>query len=115
MTFPRHFIIHGQHYGTGQDHWRRVHEELQDPSPYALFCPHCVEIWAKMPVEGSKRNWMVYTVHCENHPGKSPYTIHGSVLLNWETELLKILPPEMVRREFEVHMKLWEKEHAVEN
>jgi hypothetical protein len=113
MTFSRHFIVNEQSFGTGQDHWRRVHGEVQDPSPYALFCPGCVRIWAKMPVEGSNRNWMVFTVPCEEHPeAELPYKLAGSVLFDWDSEILRLLPPEMVKREFELHMRYWEQKNG---
>ena len=118
MTFIRHFLIRDhkdelpQHLGIAEDHTRFVHAEAQQPAPYAMFCPTCGEIWARMPVDGSTRGWRIIGGHCEQHPGPSRYVVHGSLILNWEPELTAILPDEVIRREFELHLRLWDKEKA---
>lgn len=112
MTLRRHFHIHGQYYGSGEEKLRYVHGELQQPAPYAMFCPHCGEIWARMPVDGSNREWVIIGGYCEQHPGPSRFVVHGSLILQWEPELYLSLSSEMIRREFEVHMRLWEKENV---
>jgi hypothetical protein len=35
-------------------------------------------------------------------------------MLAWEPELTEILPDEVIRREFELHMRLWDKEKVDE-
>jgi hypothetical protein len=110
MTYFRHFFIDGQYYGSGEDKIRFVHAEAQEPMPYAMFCPTCGEIWARMPVENSQREWRIIGGYCEKHPGVSPYVVHGSLILAWEPDLYDCMPPEMLKREFELHLRLWEKE-----
>ena len=115
MKFIRHFNVTNQYgietcLGAAEDHLRFIHAEAQEPQPYAMFCPTCGEIWAKMPVDGSNREWRIIGGYCEQHPGPSRYTVHGSLMLAWEPELTEILPDEVIRREFELHMRLWDKE-----
>jgi hypothetical protein len=75
-----------------------------------MFCPTCGEIWARMPVGGSSQPWRIIGGYCEQHPGPSTYVVHGSLMLNWEPELTAILPDDVIRREFDLHMRLWERE-----
>ena len=117
MSFVRHFYLKDQYgveslLGSGTEHMRFVHAEAQQPQPYAMFCPTCGEMWARMPVDGSNREWRIIGGYCEQHPGPSRYVVHGSLMLQWEPELTAILPDEVIRREFEVHMRLWDREHA---
>jgi hypothetical protein len=115
VKFTRHFYVNNQ-YGIetwldyAEEHLRFVHGEAQHPQPYAMFCPTCGEIWARMPVDGSNREWRIIGGYCEQHPGASRYVVHGSLMLAWEPELTEILPDEVIRREFELHMRLWDKE-----
>jgi hypothetical protein len=119
VKFIRHFNVTNQYgietcLGAAEDHLRFIHAEAQEPQPYAMFCPTCGEIWAKMPVDGSNREWRIIGGYCEQHPGPSRYTVHGSLMLAWEPELTEILPDEVIRREFELHMRLWDKEKVNE-
>lgn len=112
MAFVRHFFVGKQYLGSSDDHLRFIHGEAQEPLPYCMFCPTCAEIWARLPVDGSSREWRVISHYCEAHPGPSKYVVHGSLMLNWEPELTAILPADAIRREFELHVRLWEKENA---
>lgn len=114
MPFVRHFYVKtGQDFewlGDADDHVRFIHAEAQEPQSYAMFCPICGDIWARMPIYNSRREWRIIGGYCEQHPGPSRYVVHGSLMLNWEPELTAILPDEVIKREFEVHIRLWEKE-----
>jgi hypothetical protein len=117
VKFLRHFHLRTEQsgrdyeiFGSSEDHIRFVGGEAQEPIPYMMWCPKCGEIWARMPVDGSRREWRIIGGYCEQHPGPSTYVIHGSLMLNWEPELTAILPDDVIRREFDLHMRLWEKE-----
>ena len=81
---------------------------------YALFCPHCGEIWARFAMQDSRGNHQSFEairVACIKHP--DPWNIPGSLLANHLERLLESLPPAAVRREFEVHLNYIEKELAL--
>lgn len=109
MAFVRHFFIGNSYLGSGEDHLRFIHGEAQQPWPYAMFCPACGEVWARMPVDGSDREWSSMHRHCEAHSHYSR-EVPGSLILAWEPELFKSFSPEMIEREFHLHLKYWERE-----
>lgn len=101
-----------------------VHAERQPPRSYAYFCPACGEVWARCPVtrlhsadggsggnRGSVQEWQIQGGYCQLHPGPSPYTVAGSLLLSWEPEYSNYLLscPMVVKREFEVHLDFLER------
>lgn len=110
MTFLRHFFIGNQYLGCGQDKLRFVHGEAQQPWPYAVFCPACGDVWARMPVDGSDREWSSLHRHCEAHSRYSR-EIPGSLILSWEPELFETFSLEMIQREFTLHMRYTEKQN----
>jgi hypothetical protein len=109
-TYFRHFRVYGKYLGSAQEHIRFIHGEAQEPVPYMMFCPACGEIWAEMAVVNSSAEWRIIGGYCEKH-GKSRYAIAGSLMLQWEPELTAILPDEVIKREFALHLRLWDKEN----
>ena len=109
MTYLRHFWVGNTYLGSAEDRLRFVHAEAQQPQPYAMFCPTCGEIWARMPVDGSQREWRIVGGHCEQHPGPSRFVVAGSLIMVWEPELYEILPEEVLKRELRLHLNLLEK------
>ena len=112
-SFFRQFYVNDQYLGSSEDHIRFIHGEAQHPVPYVMFCPCCGEIWARMPVVNSMADWRIVGGYCERH-GKSRYAIAGSLMLQWEPELTAILPDGVIRREFELHLRLWDRENVRE-
>jgi len=108
MPYLRHFWLGNTYLGSAEDHLRFVHAEVQQPQPYAMFCPTCGELWARMPVDGSSREWRIIGGYCERHPGTSRFVVPGSLILNWEPELYEILPEAVLRRELLLHLDLLE-------
>lgn len=92
-----------------------VHAERQPPYSYAYFCPTCGEVWARCPTKilgGSAENkWQIQGGHCQLHPGPSPFTVAGSLLLSWEPEFSQLLLscPDVVKWEFDRHMEFIER------
>lgn len=88
-----------------------VHGERQPPYSYAYFCPDCGEVWARCPTQSvgttQTEKWQVQGGHCKLHPGPSPFTVAGSLLLSWEPEYSSLLLscPDVVRYEFDRHME----------
>lgn len=114
MAFFRHFYVNGEYLGSSEDPSRIVHATLTQPIPYVMFCPVCGEIWARMPVVNSMADWRIIGGYCEKHQPPTRFMVPGSLILNWEPELTKILPDAVIRREFELHIRLWGKEHGRE-
>lgn len=111
MAFTRHFFVGKQYLGSGPDRLRFIHGEAQQPWPYVVFCSDCGDIWARMPVDGSSREWGVLGRHCEAHSRYSR-EIPGSLIVDWEPELFETFSPEMIQREFDLHLKYLEKQNA---
>lgn len=87
-----------------------VHAERQPAYSYAYFCPNCGDIWARCPVTASNgfvNKWTIEGGYCREHPGPSPFTVAGSLLLSWEPDYSNLLLscPDVVRWEFDRHME----------
>lgn len=97
----------------------RVHAEYQPPYSHAWFCPDCGEVWAKASTYQSQPDEELtpdnkYTIEggqCSKHPGPSPYHVPGTMLLAWDDEFNNLLLscPDAVKREFDLHMKFYER------
>lgn len=106
--WPQRFSVRGAPFGVAQRGLRSVRETRGVPPSFAWFCPVCGEVWCSAKIEG--RHYMVWTVPCEDHQDPLLHTIPGSVWLSFEPEFLAELPPEMLRREFDLHIAYAEKE-----
>jgi len=112
MPYIRHFFVGDKYYGSAEARKRIIHGELQEPQHYAMFCPECGEVWARMPVEGvtTPNWWRIIGGNCRRHPGPSPFVVAGSLMLNWEPELQEMLPEELLREwELPLHFEFWDK------
>jgi hypothetical protein len=109
-VFTRHFHINDSYFGSATEHRRQIHAQLDEPQHYAMFCPSCGDLWARMPVDGvtTLNWWRIIGGCCEKCQPASPYVLAGSLIMNWEPDLQKILPEAVVRREFELHLKWME-------
>ena len=93
----------------------RVHAEYQPPYSHAWFCPDCGEVWAKAEtcVTGTDtpNKFTIEGGQCEFHPGPSPYHVPGTMLLAWDEDFNQLLLscPDAVKREFDLHMKFYER------
>lgn len=74
----------------------------------AHFCPFCGNIWARLLVPGQL--WHTVTASCSACP---PYDgagkPSGSLFLSWNLRQLDEFPPELIRREFLLHLAHFEK------
>lgn len=91
----------------------RVHAEYQPPYSHAWFCPDCGEVWGRAVVV-SGRYQGKFTIEggqCDRHPGPSPYHVPGTMLLAWDNEFNNLLLscPDAVKREFDLHIKFYER------
>ncbi len=72
----------------------------------ALFCPSCGDVWGRLVLFDSAGRQMpleVETVSCESHPDQ--WATAGSFLNHPLEGLLPYLPPAVLRREFDLHMR----------
>lgn len=52
MPYTQHFFLGREYYGsTKREAFTRL-GEVWVPYGYAFFCPVCIEIWARCPIEG---------------------------------------------------------------
>ena len=80
---------------------------------YAMFCPHCGEIWARLVMHNSRGEqcyFEVQRVSCERHPDW--WNVPGSMLVGHLEHLLADLPPDAVKREFAIHLNYKGVSHA---
>lgn len=82
----------------------------------AKICPWCLKIWARM-LAGTPP-YGVEMQSCEDCNGKDGENIvPGSLLddrVSWtlDLDLLKYLPPELIEREYKLHMRHYEQSTA---
>ena len=95
----------------------RLTTQLGIPHSRAFFCATCGEIWYRIWVEGGL--WVVEHAPCENHVGKLPQDqerVPGSVLSTIPVGSpsyaahIDFAPSEVLRREFEITLRYFEKE-----
>lgn len=115
--FEQHFFIDSRFMGSVVRPAMIVHAERQPPYSVAYFCPHCGEVWARAVTtngNGQVQKWEIGGGHCRLHPGPSPYTVPGSLLLAWEPEYNALLLscPDVVKWEFDRHMEFIERRIA---
>lgn len=93
-----------------------IHGEKHAPKGSSYFCPKCGQIWAEVPVHCSNvmEEFQVQGGYCKDHPGPSPFTVAGSLLLSWEPEYSALLLtcPDVVRWEFMRHLEFIERRIA---
>jgi hypothetical protein len=116
--FTQHLTVHGQYLGSIHRGLTRVHSDMLRPVSYAYFCPDCGEVWAQAAMEtkpnGGKGKWCVWTVPCRYHPGLSPFSVAGSLLLSWEHDYNEALLTslEAARWEMDRHLELFDRKIA---
>ena len=73
---------------------------------YAMFCRHCGEVWARIvmheSLRGEQQAFDPVIVACPKHPDY--WNVPGSLLANHLEYLIDDLPPEAIKREFEIHL-----------
>lgn len=95
------------------------------PRSLAYFCATCGDIWARVHVEQAEQEpyWDVCHVPCENHKVRGVIdwaSVPGSLLMgrtentkghlavqDW-ARAIEHLPPEVLRREFDVNLKWYD-------
>lgn len=98
--------------------WSTTGLGWSSPIPLGFVCPVCCKVWGILAIE--ERELIFTASPCVRHAGYSPYRVDGSLLYsystfeagNFDVALLDALPPELLRREFELHLNHYEKELA---
>lgn len=79
----------------------------------ALICPRCLTKWAVLSFGDAEHHvqgaWCARCLPAD--PGFHPGTVPGSILGGWifDQPLLEALPEHLLRREFELHLKEYER------
>jgi len=80
-------------------------------SGVAYYCPYCGDIWARLVFTdsgGRQAPLNAETVSCERHADQ--WNQQGSLLSAGFESLIDFLPPDAVKREFDIYMNEAEKE-----
>lgn len=83
------------------------------PQSVAFFCNECGTLWAVASVPNS--SYTLRQVLCEKHDHHHWRTISGSIWSDDDRLYREALPPEVIKREFELMLKLYEKEESHDN
>lgn len=102
----QHFTVGNSWYGTSERQMTFVHAQSQVPSSYAFCCTVCGEVWARCGVEHPQAQWMFLNRGCPVHARQ--LEVPGSVWVSWDSDYNNSLPAELLRRELELHLSLWE-------
>jgi len=106
------FYIEGKYMGEAN---RAIHKDASGisyyPTSLAFFCTKCGDTWARIVV--NKSDFRVEYGDCRKHEvdslrisGERP----GSLYRPWLSYLVDDLPIEVIRREFNLHLKYYERE-----
>lgn len=101
------YYVHREHaFHSGYGGW-------MVPVSYLLVCPQCFETWGMVKYLEDRQAWPVsqYCAACGVKDDWHP--VPGSILLEEaygtiDTALLAALPEELIRREFDLHMKAYQ-------
>lgn len=99
----QHFFIEGVSYASVERHHIIRSSTVIPPFGYAFFCPDCTRLWAIAPVEGEKSQAVKSA--CSKHVGDFPSLYpSGSIWLDWDDDFVSALPPDVLKREFDLHL-----------
>lgn len=107
---PVLFIIHGKPAGQGvMPNFIYGNREVAAPQSKCFFCPACGDIWARMVLlEPGKHSYFTLEWRkCEKHEANGPraFDLPGSLWLDWNVDYTDNLPPAILQREFDLHIK----------
>lgn len=115
--FAASIIVHNRHLGDFT--FPAFRGEALPGSPlayykfsYATFCPVCGEVWGRIVVtdeQGKQCRFQVASLPCEQHMTWQG-EVAGSLIFAYHKELFEYFPAAAVEREFELHLKHFEKE-----
>jgi hypothetical protein len=80
-------------------------------SGVAYYCSWCGDVWARLVFvdsRGTQASLDAETIACEKHADQ--WNLAGSLLAQRLEELIQVLPPAAVKREFEIHLRHYLKE-----
>jgi hypothetical protein len=105
-TYKVVYFIEGKYFGSAV---RRTEERARrmklPPESIAWFCTTCGEVWARMVADNAE--FRVYSAPCPKHPRFRSIPA-GSIWLPWDAQHNEALPPEVIRREFDIHLAHWD-------
>lgn len=96
------------------------HQQTHVAKSHALFCPACQEVWAILKFEDDDDDYVWPVAQfCEHHKPEGLtkqsgwFPVPGSILVEegWgviDDSLLRALPKELLRREFDLHVRAYQ-------
>jgi len=92
----------------------RVHETLAPPTSDLYFCPHCGEVWARLPVlndKGATTKWQSFRHTCRKcaEAHVETFVVAGSIWRSWDLEFNLCLPASVLSWELERHLDHFER------
>lgn len=102
--YSQDFFVEGRYLGSASREKVFVHNELQTPLSFLLYCDSCGETFARFPCQGpTKQRWFAYARRCRKCG-------NGSVWIPWEKELIEAFPLPVLQYELERQFELLDKE-----
>ena len=105
MSFTQTWMIDGKLVCQAPIGLEYIHAQAHPPYSYAYFCPQCGELWARRIISPATR-WVTLTHECIRHEAPRYCEPGGSIWKNLDTDFLKHLPKEILRREALLRLEL---------
>lgn len=102
----QHFTVGNKYYGNSDRKMSVTHAQAHVPYSYAFCCNRCGEVWARCGVEHPESRWQFMSKPCPSH--SEGLDVSGSLWIVWDREFNESLPHELLQRELEIHLTLWE-------
>lgn len=105
------FIIDGKFFSEGPFRFTSIPSRPARSGLY--FCSVCGEVYGRVILMDNAGNPMPYIAWagiCSTCPPPSfLHSLPGSIWRGWDEDYTKSLPLELLQREFNLHLKDWEK------
>lgn len=109
----QHFFIGSQYLGSCTRSLISTSYGAFMPKSLAFFCPECGEVWARALVDGV--TFSIEYARCAKHPHPDlaspvgfPTHFPGSLWKDHQHQFTNALPPEVLQREFLIHLNYLE-------
>ena len=110
MMIPQRIMLNDRVWDIERHH--SFKESTHVPVSHVLVCPACTRIWAMLQLPEDRFCWpRAVFCGCISHTDEW-HPVPGSLLVEegWgviDDSLLNALPPELVKREFDLHLKVY--------
>lgn len=113
MDFIQHFIVEGKLLGSAVIKPYFYDGILKAPFPHCLVCQYCADVWARFPIEGGDKPFIVRTGLCRKHGHHFETVVSGSLTLLGAPEWQNYWPDGALQWELERELDFYERWHKV--